>query len=55
MMGEQTKADVVSMCVAEGERLEIEGLCLDVIYTPGHTDDFIPSLCPIACSPATRC
>ena len=39
VMGEQTHADVVSMRVAEGERIGIEGLCLDVLYTPGHTDD----------------
>src|SRR5512147_1259160 len=39
VMGEQTKADVVSMRLADGEKLEIEGVALDVIYTPGHTDD----------------
>src|SRR6188508_2542270 len=39
VMGEQTKADVVSMRLAEGEKLSIEGLALDVLYTPGHTDD----------------
>ena len=39
VMGEQTKADVVSMRLAEGEKLSIEGLSLDVLYTPGHTDD----------------
>ena len=41
VMGEQTKADVVSMRLADGEKLTIEGLSLDAIYTPGHTDDFI--------------
>src|SRR5438046_5479952 len=39
VMGEQTKADVVSMRLADGEQLTIEGLSLDVIYTPGHTSD----------------
>ncbi len=39
VMGEQSKADVVSMRLSDGERLEIEGVGLDVIYTPGHTDD----------------
>src|SRR5678815_508023 len=39
VMGEQTKADVVSMRLSEGEKLTIEGLALDVLYTPGHTDD----------------
>jgi sulfur dioxygenase len=39
VMGEQTKADVVSMRLGDGDRLTIEGLALKAIYTPGHTDD----------------
>jgi sulfur dioxygenase len=39
VMGEQTKADVVSMRVSDGDTVDIEGLQLGAIYTPGHTDD----------------
>jgi rhodanese-related sulfurtransferase len=45
-MGEQTKADVVSMRLADGDKLNIEGLTLDVIYTPGHTDDSYSFIMP---------
>jgi len=39
VMGRESKADVVSMRIADGERITIEGLSLDVLHTPGHTDD----------------
>ena len=39
VMGEQSKVDVVSMRIADGDRLTVEGLSLDALYTPGHTDD----------------
>jgi glyoxylase-like metal-dependent hydrolase (beta-lactamase superfamily II) len=39
VMGKESKADVVSLRVADGERIDIERLRLGVIHTPGHTQD----------------
>ena len=39
VMGEVSGVDVVSMRVREGDRIDIEGVALEVIHTPGHTDD----------------
>jgi len=39
VMGEQSPVDVVSMRVKEGDAIDIDGLSLDVLYTPGHTID----------------
>jgi glyoxylase-like metal-dependent hydrolase (beta-lactamase superfamily II)/rhodanese-related sulfurtransferase len=39
VMGEQSQVDVVSMRLSDGDRLHIEGISLEAIYTPGHTDD----------------
>jgi glyoxylase-like metal-dependent hydrolase (beta-lactamase superfamily II)/rhodanese-related sulfurtransferase len=39
VMGEQSGVDVVSMRVADGDCIDIEGIELKAIYTPGHTDD----------------
>jgi sulfur dioxygenase len=39
VMGEMSKADVVSMRLSDGDKLTIEGVALEAIYTPGHTDD----------------
>ena len=39
MMGEFTKAECVSAQVRDGELLAVDGIQLQAIYTPGHTDE----------------
>ncbi len=39
LMGEQSKAECVSRKLSDGERIEVGGLELRALYTPGHTDD----------------
>lgn len=39
VMGEQTRAECVSLRLKDGERLHIDGIDLQALYTPGHTDD----------------
>ena len=39
VMGAESAVDVVSMRVTEGDQITVEGISLDVLYTPGHTSD----------------
>ncbi len=39
VMGAESSVDVVSVRVADGDTVAIEGLALQAMYTPGHTDD----------------
>ena len=39
LMGEYTKAECVSEHVKEGDILDIDGITLEALYTPGHTDE----------------
>jgi glyoxylase-like metal-dependent hydrolase (beta-lactamase superfamily II) len=39
LMGERSKAECVTRKFSDGELIEVGGLQLRAIYTPGHTDD----------------
>ena len=39
IMGEQSRADCVSIKIKEDETINFDGLKLKTMYTPGHTDD----------------
>lgn len=39
IMGEFTKASCVSAQIREGETVDVDGIRLQAIYTPGHTDE----------------
>ncbi|TJY59845.1 MBL fold metallo-hydrolase [Sinimarinibacterium sp. CAU 1509] len=39
LMGEYTKAECVSARVRDGEVIDVDGLRLGALYTPGHTDE----------------
>lgn len=39
IMGEFTKASCVSAQIREGEIVDVDGIRLQAIYTPGHTDE----------------
>lgn len=39
IMGEFTKALCVSQSIREGETIQLDGLRLQAMYTPGHTDE----------------
>jgi glyoxylase-like metal-dependent hydrolase (beta-lactamase superfamily II) len=38
-MGRNSKVDRVSMRIDDGDRIEIDGIALSALHTPGHTDD----------------
>ena len=45
-MGDMTRADCVSIQFREGEKFDVDNLHLDILYTPGHTDDSYSLLLP---------
>jgi len=45
-MGEMTRAECVSVRFSEGEKLCADKLHVEILYTPGHTDDSYSLLLP---------
>jgi glyoxylase-like metal-dependent hydrolase (beta-lactamase superfamily II) len=45
-MGDKTAAECVSVKFSEGEKLCVDDLHLDILYTPGHTDDSYSFILP---------
>jgi sulfur dioxygenase len=45
-MGEKTGAECVNVSFREGEKLRVDNLHLDILYTPGHTDDSYSFMLP---------
>ena len=39
VMGEFTRAECVSQNIREGDTLDVDGIRLQAVYTPGHTDE----------------
>jgi len=45
-MGENTQAECLSTRFSDGEKLTLDGVDIQAIYTPGHTDDSYSFLLP---------
>ena len=45
-MGEMTEAECLSARFADGENLKLDGVDIQAVYTPGHTDDSYSFLLP---------
>lgn len=45
-MGEASGVECVAVRFSEGEKLRVDNLHLDILYTPGHTDDSYSFLLP---------
>ena len=45
-MGEKTRAECLSTSFADGEKLRLDGVDIQAMYTPGHTDDSYSLLLP---------